>query len=156
MAKFRLQRSGEVYFGLEPAWDLMVASTLLSITLPAGGNGVTIDDKAVALPSGKSTVAVLPVLHKVRVNGTQMLAAQTLTVDAFLSLRQAVAYQPTLTPTGMDKAKSAIKTWLTEICARRTQANLDDGSCPQGLNSLLEWRGRWQLVGDPTQDLGVT
>src|SRR5260370_11344530 len=155
-ATFTVQRSGETHFGLYPAWHLVVAPTLLGITLPTGGSGVTIDGKAVALPSGKSTVAVLPVLHKVRVNGTQMLAAQTLTVDAFLSLGQTVSYQPTLTSAGMDKARSAIKTWLTEICARRTQANIDDGSCPQGLNFLLEWPGQWQLVGDPTQDLGIT
>lgn len=155
-AKFTVQRSGDTHFGLYPVWRLVIEPTLLSITLPAGGNGVTIDGKAVALPSGKSTVAVLPVLHKVRVNSTQMLAAQTLTVDTFLSLGQAVAYQPTLTLTGMDKAKSAIKTWLTEICARRTQANLDDGTCPQGLNFLLEWPGQWQVVSDPTQDLSLT
>ncbi len=154
--KFAVQRSGETHFGLYPAWHLVVAPTLLSITLPTGGSGVTIDGKAVALPSGKSTVAVLPVLHKVRVNGTQMLAAQTLTVDAFLSLGQTVSYQPTLTSAGMDKARSAIKTWFTEICGRRTQANIDDGSCPQGLSFQLEWPGQWQLVGDPTQDLSIT
>ncbi len=155
-AKFAVQRSGETNFGLYPAWHLVVAPTLLSITLPMGGSGVTIDGKAVALHSGTSTVAVLPVLHKVQINGSQMLAAQTLSVDAFLSLGQLVSYQPTLTPTGMDKAKSAIKTWFTEICGRRTQANIDDGSCPQGLNFLLEWPGQWQLVGDPTQDLGIS
>jgi len=155
-AKFTVQRSGETHFGLYPVWHLVVAPTLLSITLPAGGSGVTIDGKPVALPAGKSTVAVLPVLHKVRVNGTQMLAAQTLTVDALFSLGQTVSYQPTLTSAGMDKAKSAIKTWLTEICGRRTQANIDDGSCPQGLNVLLQWPGQWQLVGDPTLDLAIT
>jgi hypothetical protein len=155
-AKFAVQRSGDTHFGLYPAWHLVIAPTLLSITLPTGGNGVTIDGKAVALPFGKSTVAVLPVLHKVQVSGTQMLAAQTLAVDAFFSFGQTVSYQPTLTPAGMDKAKSAIKTWLTEICAQRTQANIDDGSCPQGLNFLLEWPGQWQIVGDPTQDLGIS
>jgi hypothetical protein len=155
-AKFTLERSGETHFGFYPVWHLVLAPTLLSITLPAGGNGVTIDGKTVALPSGKSTVAVLPVQHKVQVSGTQMLAVETLTVDAFLSLGESVSYQPTLTPAGMDKAKSAIKTWLTEICGRRTQANIDDGSCPQGLSFQLEWPGQWQVVGDPTQDLAIS
>jgi hypothetical protein len=154
--KFVVQRSGETHFGLYPAWHLVVEPTLLSITLPTGGSGVTIDGKTVALHSGTSTVAVLPVPHKVQINGTQMLAAQTLTVDAFLSLGQSVSYQPTLTPAGMDKATSAIKTWFTEICGRRTQANIDDGSCPQGLSFQLEWPGQWQVVGDPTQDLAIT
>jgi hypothetical protein len=154
--KFIVQRSGETHFGLYPAWHLVVAPTLLSITLPTGGSGVTIDGKAVALHSGTSTLAVLPVPHKVQINGTQMLATKTLTVDAFLSLGQSVSYQPTLTPAGMDKAKSAIKTWFTEICGRRTQANIDDGSCPQGLSFQLEWPGQWQVVGDPTQDLAIT
>src|SRR4029077_12750770 len=117
--KFKVQRSGETHFGLYPAWHLVVVPTLLSITLPTGSSGVTIDGKAVALPSGTSTVAVLPLAHKVQINGTQILAAQTLTVDTFLSLGQSVSYQPTLTPAGMDKAKSAIKTWFTDICGRR-------------------------------------
>src|SRR5260370_1433881 len=97
-AKFTVQRSGETHFGLYPAWHLVVAPTLLSITLPAGGSGVTIDGKPVALPSGTSTLAVLPVLPKVRVNGTQMLAGQTLTVDSFFSLWRTVSYQRTAAP----------------------------------------------------------
>jgi len=155
-AKFIVQRSGQTHFGLYPVWHLAVAPALLSITLPAGGNGVTIDGEPIALQSGTSTVAVLPVLHKVQINGTQMLAAQTLTVDAFLSVGESVSYQPTLTPAGMTRAKSVVKTWFTEICAKRTQANIDDGSCPQGLNFLLEWPGQWQVVGDPTQDLAIS
>ncbi|MDQ6880121.1 MAG: hypothetical protein M3082_20955, partial [Candidatus Dormibacteraeota bacterium] len=38
-------------------------------------------------------------------------------------------------------------------CALRTSANLDDGACPQGLSTYLNSSGRWQFIGDPTQDL---
>ena len=116
-AKFIAVRSGERRFAFYPIWRLLITPTLLQITLPKGSAGITIEGKAADLPDGKSTVAVLPLAHKVQFNGTQMLAAQTIAVDAFFSLGQSVDYQPRLTAAGMDKAKNAIKA-LFAMCER--------------------------------------
>jgi hypothetical protein len=152
--RFVVQRSGETHFGLYPDWHLVVTPTLLSIALPKGSNGVSIDGRAIALPDGKSAVAVLPVSHEVRFTGTQMLASQSVSLDSFLSLAQAVPYQPMLNATGTAQAKVAIKAYFDD-CAKRTQANLDDGTCPQGLSYGSSDSGQWSVVGDPTQDFSV-
>lgn len=154
-AKFVVQRSGETHFGFYPVWHLVITPTVLSFLLPTGGAGVSIDGKAIALPDGKSTVAVLPVPHKLQFNGTQILAAQTISVDAFLSSGQSVGYQPQLTAAGMDKAKVAVKSAFA-TCAQQTSPNADSGACPQTIGFSLPWSGQWQLVGDPTQDLAVS
>lgn len=152
-AKVVVQRSGQTHFGIYPVWRLVITPTLLDMTLPKGSNGVTIDGQAISLAGGaKSSVAVLPLAHKVEFNGTQMLASETLAVDALFSVGQTVSFQPELTPAGVDKATAAIKVAF-EACAQRTSANLDAGACPQGLSTYVTTSGRWQFVGDPTQDL---
>lgn len=153
LAKVAVQRSGETHFGIYPSWHLVIAPTLLEMALPSGSNGITVDGKVIALPEGvKSTVAVLPVSHKIQLNGTLMLASQTIAVDALFPLDQTVSFQPKLTTAGTDKATAAIKAAFG-ACTQRTGANLDDGACPQGLSTYQPHSGRWQLVGDPTQDL---
>ena len=153
--KFIAVRSGERRFAFYPVWRLLITPTLLQITLPKGSAGITIDGRALALPDGKSTVAVLPLAHKIQFNGTQMLASQTLAVDGFFSLGQEVPYQPKLTAAGTAKAKIAIKAFF-DNCAKLTSANPDPGTCPQSISFYLPSSGHWQLVGDPTQDLAIS
>jgi hypothetical protein len=153
--KFVVQRSGDTHFGFYPAWHLVIAPALLSLNLPKGSSGVTIDGKAIALSDGKSTVAVLPLAHKLQYTGTQILAAQTVNVDAFFSAGQLVGYEPQLTTAGMDKAKAALKSAFA-ICAQQTSPNADTGACPQTIGIQLPWSGQWQVVGDPTQDLAIS
>ena len=152
--KFVVQRSGETHFGLYPVWHLVLTPTILSVAVPSGSNGVTIDGKPLALAGGtKSTVAVLPLIHKIQFTGTQMVEGQTITIDAFFSLGQTVAYQPNLTAAGTDKARAAIKAYFDK-CAKQT--GLTPTGCPQSVSNPFVGSGQWQLVGDPTQDLSVT
>jgi hypothetical protein len=60
----------------------VIQPTLLQLSLPAGSGGVSIDGKAVALPGGESTVAVLPLAHKIQFNATPMLTSQSVAVAA--------------------------------------------------------------------------
>jgi hypothetical protein len=152
-AKFVAQRSGETHFGFYPVWRLVIAPTVLSFTLPRGNAGVTIDGKGIALPDGKSSVAVLPLVHKVQFNGTQILGAQTVSVDTFFSSGQSIGYKPQLTTAGTDKAKVAIKAAFT-TCAQASDASVGRG-CPQDAGLRQQVSGQWQLIGDPTQDLTV-
>jgi hypothetical protein len=155
-AKAVVQRSGQTHLGIYPAWHLVMPPTLLQITLPKGSGGVSFDGKAVSLPQGvKSTVAVLPLAHRVQLSGTQLLVSQTIEVDAAFSLGQTVAFQPQLTPGGMDKARAAVKAAFA-TCALSTDANADSGACPQTVGYSYSVSGQWQLIGDPTQDLTVT
>jgi hypothetical protein len=154
--KFIVQRSGETHFGLYPVWHLVITPALLRITLPKGSNGVSIDGKAVALPPGaQSTVAVLPLAHKVQFNGTPLLASQTVAVDASFSLGQPVAFQPQLTAAGLAKAKAAVKAAFA-VCAQQTSPNADSGACPQTIGYSISGSGNWKVVGDPTQDMVVS
>ncbi len=152
--KFVVQRSGETHFGLFPDWQVVIRPTLLTIALPKGSNGVSIDGRAIALPDGKSTVSVLPLSHRLQFTGTQMLTSQTVSLDSFLSLAQGVPYQPMLNAAGIAQAKAAVKAAI-DTCAKRTQANLDDGTCPQGLSYGSSSSGQWNVIGDPTQDFSV-
>jgi hypothetical protein len=155
-AKAVVQRSGQTHFGIYPVWHLVVAPTLLQITLPKGSNGVNIDGKTISLPEGaKSTIAVLPLAHQVELKGTPLLESQTVSVDAAFSLDQEVVFQPHLTQAGMDKAKTAVKAAFA-TCARQTVPNADSGACPQSIGYSSTVSGQWQLLGDPTQDLTVT
>ncbi len=151
-AKFVVQRSGENHFGVYPAWHLEIQPTLLQLSLPAGSGGVSIDGKAVSLPAGKSTVAVLPLAHKIQFNATSMLASQSVAVDTFFSLAQSVAYEPKLTDTGMLKAKAAVKAAF-DACAKQT--GLAPAGCPQSYSNDFASKIQWQVVGDPTQDLTI-
>ena len=153
-AKFVVQQGSEKRFGFYPLWHLVIAPAILQITLPKGSNGVMIDGRPLALPEGQSSVAVLPLVHKLQFNGTQILAPQTVIVDAFLSSGQSVAYQPQLTAAGQDQAKIAIKGFF-DNCAKLTSANVDPNVCPQDVTFYLSASGQWRLVGDPSQDLAI-
>jgi hypothetical protein len=151
--KFVVQRSGEKRFAFYPVWHLLITPAVLELNLPKGSAGITIDGNSVALPAGKSTVAVLPVAHKVQFNGTEMLTTQTVAVDAFLALGQSVTYQPALTAAGLDKAKAAVKASFAS-CEKQTTTNPDPQVCPQHIDG--NGSGTWRLVSDPTQDLAVS
>jgi hypothetical protein len=151
-AKFLVQRSGETHFGIYPVWHLVITPTILKITLPNGSSGVSVDGNSIALPPGTSTIAVLPVAHKLQFAGTAILAAETASVDAFYSLAQSVTYTPALTSDGLAKAKAAISSYFT-ACTKQT--SLTPAGCPQSESNGFVSSGQWQLVGDPTQDLAI-
>jgi hypothetical protein len=151
-AKFLVQPSGQTHFGIYPVLHVVITPTILQITLPKGSSGVSIDGKLVALPQGTSSVAVLPVAHKLQLNGTALLAGQTVSVDAFYSLAQSVSYTPALTSDGLAKAKAAINAYFT-ACTKQT--SLRPAGCPQSETNGFVSSGQWQLVGDPTQDLAI-
>jgi hypothetical protein len=130
----------------------VITPTILEITLPKGTSGVSIDGKPVALPQGTSSVAALPVEHKLQFNGTALLAGQTVSVDAFYSLAQSVSYTPALTSDGFAKAKAVISASFT-ACAKQT--SLSPAGCPQSASNGFVSSGQWQLVGDPTQDVAI-
>jgi hypothetical protein len=149
---FVVMRSGEKRFAIYPTWRVLVTPALLEVALPKGGAGITVDGKVLALQSGKSIVAVLPLAHKLQFNGTQMLAAHTVSAGGFLSLGESVPYQPQLTAAGSDAARTAIKVYF-DNCAKLATATPDSQTCPQWSNSGSS--GHWHLVGDPTQDLAT-
>ena len=155
-AKFIAQRSGQTHFGIYPVWHVVITPTLLEVTLPQGSNGISIDGKSFALPDGKSKVAVLPVPHKLKFNGTAMLAPQTMSVDTFLSLGQSVAFQPKLTTAGLDKAKAAVTAAFANCVQKTTSYTRSGSACPQDAGLSQSASGQWRIVGDPTQDLTVS
>ena len=153
-ATVTVQRSGATSFGFYPLWHLVITPVVLQIGLPKGSTAVTIDGKAIALPEGaKSTVALLPLAHKIQFNGTQMLEMQTVGVDAFSSQQQTVPYQPRLTSAGLDAAKAAIK-GAFDACAKAT--SFSPQGCPQSNDAYFVKSPQWQLVGDPLQDLTIS
>jgi hypothetical protein len=154
-ASFTVQQSGEKSFGLYPLWHLIIVPSILQVTLPQGSSGISVDGRALALPAGNSTIAVLPVAHKVQINATQVIASQTVPLDAFFATGQTLSYQPTLTARGLEQAKAAVRAAFGQ-CALRTSPNLDSDGCPQTIGFSLAGSGRWQLVGDPTQDMVVS
>jgi len=154
-AKFIAQQGGEKSFGLYPLWHLVIVPTILQITLPAGRGGISIDGKDLALPAGNSTVAILPLTHTVQIGATQVLAAQTVSVDAFFAVGQTLNYQPKLTAAGLAMASQAVKAGFDK-CALRTDPNAALNGCPQAIDYSMSGSGRWAVVGDPTQDLVVS
>jgi hypothetical protein len=155
-ARFLVQRSGDKRFVFYPIWRVVLAPALLTVTLPKGAASVSVDGRSLALPAGKSTIAVLPTSHRVVFNSTPLLAQQAVAVDTFLTGNQIVAYQPALTDAGMAKVKATVAEYLTNICARQTSDSPDAKICPQATGAYLPYSGQWHLVGDPTQDLAIT
>jgi hypothetical protein len=155
-AKFVVQRSGQTRFAVFPVWLIILQPTLLQLALPGGAGRVDVDGRSLALPAGKSTIAVLPVAHKITFQGSGLLAPATVSLDAFGSLAQTVNYTPEFTTDGLPKVKAAVKAAF-DICARQTSANAADfSSCPQGLSYSSSNTGQWSLIGDPTSDLAVS
>ena len=155
-AKILVQHSGDKRYVFYPTWRVVLAPTLLTLTLPKGASGVSIDGRLLSLPAGKATIAVLPVPHKVVFNATPLLAQQTLAVDAFLTGDQSVVYHPALTDAGTAKVKAAVDGYFNAVCATQTKANPDPATCPQTTDSYVPYSGQWRLIGDPTQDLAIT
>jgi hypothetical protein len=155
-ANFLVQRSGDKRFVFYPIWRVVLAPALLTVTLPKGTAGVSVDGRSLALSTGKSTIAVFPTSHRLVFNSTPLLAQQTVAVDTFLTGNQTVAYQPALTDAGMIKVKAAVAEYLTNVCVRQTSDNPDAKICPQATGAYLPYSGQWHLVGDPTQDLAIT
>lgn len=126
-----VERSGESRFGIYPSWRVVVVPALLQLDLPAGNGGVAIDGQHFAVAPGKSTIAVLPLQHKVVINGTPMLAEQMITVNSFLSTGASLTYIPRLTDAGTAKAKTALQAAFT-ACANKTLPFQTPGSgCPK-------------------------
>jgi hypothetical protein len=149
-----VERSGETSFGFYPVWHVLITPAVLHVALSTGSSALSIDGKAIALPSGaKSAVAVLPLAHKIRFDGSQMLEGQAVAVDAFSSAEQTLAYQPTLTAAGLASAKTAIKSAF-DACAKSTSFNQD--GCPQKYDAYFVSSPQWQLVGDPLQDVTIS
>jgi hypothetical protein len=147
-------RSGQTSFGFYPVWHVVITPTVLHVAVSQGSSGFSIDGKAIALPSGaKSAVAVLPLAHKIRFNGSQMLEGQVVAIDAFSSSEQTVAYQPTLTAAGLAAAKTAIKSAF-DACAKST--SFTQAGCPQKYDAYFVSSPQWQLVGDPLQDVTIS
>lgn len=129
---------------------MVIAPTVLTVKLPKGSHGITVDGKAIDIPAGTSKVAVLPLEHKVTFKGTQILQSEIHAVDAFGSLAQTIAFRPTATPAGMAKVATAVRAAF-DACAKQT--SLAPEGCPQHIDEFSGGSGQWKVVGDPTQDL---
>ncbi len=155
-AQFVVVKSGQTRFGIFAVWRVLLTPTLLQINLPGGSGPVSIDGKRLSLAAGKLNIAVLPVFHNIQFAGTQILAASSLSVDAFFSQAQAVAYSPKLTEAGVAKVKAAVKAGF-ESCSRQTSANARISSpCPQDIQDSFNLSGQWSVVGDPIGDMAVS
>jgi hypothetical protein len=155
-AVFLVQRSGDKRFVFYPIWRVVLAPAVVTVTLPKGAAGVSVDGRSLALVAGKSTITLLPVQHMIVFDPTPLLAQQTVAVDAFLAGDQTAAFRPTLTDAGMVKAKAAVTAYFNDVCAKQATANPDKATCPQTTDTYLSYSGQWHLVGDPTQDLAIT
>jgi len=152
---FAVERSGDRRWLFYPVWRVVVSPDVLTFELPTGQGAVSIDGQPVALPTGESSVAVLPLSHLVTFAGTQILAEQKLTIDGFGATSHKVAYSPKLTDAGLAKAKSAIAARFNDICLKQTSAHPTSSGCPQNIATDLLDSGQWQLIGDPTRDLAI-
>ncbi len=150
--KFILQRSGDNHVLVYPSWHIVITPTLMQINLPKGSAGVAIDGQTVAVPDGKSMLAVLPLAHKIQFAGTGVLAPQTLTVDEFFSAGASIPYQPKLSSAGTVSANAAVKAYF-EACAQQT--GTAPSNCPQSYNNDFATAVHWQVTGDPTADLAL-
>jgi hypothetical protein len=153
-AKFLVLHSGQTYFAIYPGWRVAIRPSLLQVNLPPGTSGITVDGRSVALPAGKSTVALLPLPHRIQVNGNALFATQTVSVDAMAAEAQDLSYEPTLSDAGLAKVKAAVKAAFA-ICSQQTESyHVPDRGCPQS-SGTSAGSGQWSIVGDPTADLAV-
>jgi hypothetical protein len=151
--KFILQRSGDNHVLLYPSWHVLITPTLLQIDLPKGSAGIVIDGQKVAVPDGKSILAVLPLSHKIQFASTNLLAAQTLNVDDFFTSGSVLPYHPQLSSAGVATAAAAVKAYFV-ACAQ--QSDIAPANCPQSSNNDFATAVKWQLFGDPTADLAMS
>jgi len=153
--RFVVVRSSDRRYGLYPIWRVELAPVILQFKLPQVASQVSIDGRSISLPSGASTVAVLPLDHRLLWAGSDLIAPQTVKVEAMVSGDQAVPYLPTLTASGLSKAKAAVTAYFSDVCVRRTTTE-QSSSCPQSTNAYVTHTGQWSLVGDPTNDLAIS
>jgi len=152
-AQLVVRRSGGTQLGLFPAWHVMIEPTELQVTLPGGVDGIAVDGRPVALPDGGSTIAILPLWHRIDFDGTAMVAPASASVDAFFANALSVTYQPALTAAGMDQARIALSAAFA-ACARQTVSEpAATSGCPQSAGLPQPIAGQWQLVGDPSREL---
>ena len=138
---------------LYPVWKVVVTPALLSVTLPTGSTGDSVDGQSVSLEAGKpQTIAVLPLAHRVQLLGSAMVGGTSQSVDASSSAAVAVPVSATLTSAGTEAAKKAVVAGLTACAAK---ADLNPADCPQSSTASLVDQVHWQLVGDPITDLVV-
>ncbi len=138
---------------LYPVWKVVVTPALLSVSLPVGSGGDSVDGQSVTLESGKAqTIAVFPLSHRVQLLGSSMLGGTTQSVDASGSASVPVPALATLTSGGVDAAKKAV---AAAFAACATKSDLQPADCPQSSTASLVDQVHWQLVGDPTSDLVV-
>ena len=149
-------RSGSPRLLLFPDWRVVMTPIVLTFTQPKASGAVSVDGKSVALSAGKSQVAVLPLSHRVVFGATTFLAQQTVSIDGFSASDQPVAYEPQLTPSGLQAAQASVKNFFDTVCAKQTSSNPDHASCPQTTRTYLPYSGSWQVVGDPTQGMTVS
>ena len=149
---FQVERSAEKRFGVYPVWRVLIKPTIIDITLPSASPGVMLDGKQLELPHASDTVAVWPLPHRLTLLGTQILAAQDLSLDAFAKDKLSVAAEPKLTPAGRASVSSALKAAFAQCIA---QTSLRPDGCPQSFDDGFATSGVWSLVGDPSQHVAI-
>jgi hypothetical protein len=155
LAKFVVERSADSHLALYPGWKVVVTPALLQVVLPHGSSGLSVDGHPIALPGGKSTVAVLPLVHRLDFAATAFFTSQTLSVDALFSSGQIVAYRPALSAVGLAKVKAAVEVAFVTCTQQTAPYRVPDGGCPQSSGRDATATGQWALLGDPTQDITV-
>jgi hypothetical protein len=143
----RVIRTGRTNLAMFPDWRIVLTPVVLTLE-PGYASQVWLDGRAVA-PSaaGGSSVAVLPLGHKLTFEAGGYLQPQAVVVDAFDGSAATIAYQPVLTASGVAAAKGAVLSALKN-CAAQAGAG-----CPQSVNDAFAGGGTWSIVGDPTGDL---
>ncbi len=142
-------------YGIYPSWRVVVSPALLRTTLPEGTSGVLVDGQAVRLSgAGEHRIAVLPVPHRIDLQGGSLLEGQTGKVDATYSAggEVSVALLPRISNLGREKAKAAIKSQFATCAGMAEAAPI---GCPQHSNTNAREGLRWQLIGDPSAAAAV-
>ncbi|WP_338176044.1 hypothetical protein [Candidatus Dormiibacter inghamiae] len=142
-------------YGIYPTWRVMVSPAILRATLPEGASDLLVDGQAVHVSgAGEHKVAVLPVPHRVQIQGASLLEAQAVNADATYSAGSEVKVTllPRLSNLGREKAKAAIKAQF-QSCASSTLTA--PTGCPQHSNTNARNGLHWQLIGDPTAGASV-
>jgi hypothetical protein len=148
--KARLLRNDtEKRLGFLPIWKVVVKPALLSINLPAGLAGFSIDGLPV---SPARTVSVLPMRHRLAPRAGKLIAADSVDLDlsGTAGNTQTVAFASKLTDAGKQAATDALKQALT-TCAASTLAQ--PPGCPQEAQASYLTNVQWQPVGDQTAGL---
>ncbi len=142
-------------YGIYPTWRVMVPPAILRMTLPDGASGLLVDGQPVHLSGpGEHKIAVLPVPHRVQLQGGSLLERRTANADATYSAggEVRVALLPRISNSGREKAKVALKDKFA-ACAGMTVAA--PVGCPQHVDTNARDRLQWQVIGDPSAAASV-